>query len=202
MVVGNRDVKRTAREGLLADDFRHSLRGLAASVTILSTRSGATRYGMVATAVMSLSMEPPSLAIAVNTSASIQKPLLRRGAFVVNVLSEWDERIARGFTSASGEARFAFGAWSAHDLGPDQPGLPYLANAQSAIFCTVAEVHEGGSHSLIVGEVQHVIAATEKAPLLYCDASYGTFAFPPRPAPFTNWGRTGESERRLSNMSR
>ena len=118
----------------LAETFRHSLRGLAASVTIISTRAGATRHGMVATAVMSLSMQPPSLAIGVNTSASIQKPLLRRRAFVVNILSEWDERIARGFTSANGEARFAYGAWSSHDLGGDQPGLPYLANAQAADF--------------------------------------------------------------------
>jgi flavin reductase len=161
----------------LAEPFRNSLRGLAASVTIISTQTGGVRYGMVATAVMSLSMEPPSLVLAVNSAASIHGPMKRRNAFVVNILSEWDERVARGFASMNGENRFAFGAWSARRAGPTDTGeLPYLANAQATIFCRIKDAHQSGSHSLFIGEVQDVILGKEKAPLLYCDGTYGAFA--------------------------
>jgi flavin reductase (DIM6/NTAB) family NADH-FMN oxidoreductase RutF len=161
----------------LAESFRHSLRGLAASVTIISTQIHGVRYGMVATAVMSLSMEPPSLVLSVNRAASIHGPIKRRSAFVVNILSEWDTRVAHGFTSASGESRFAFGAWSARRSGPsDAAELPYLANAQATIFCRVMDAHAFGSHTLFIGAVQDVVLGREKAPLLYCDGAYGAFA--------------------------
>lgn len=163
-----------------AEAFRLSLRGLGASVTIIATQCGGVRYGMVATAVMSVSMDPPSLVIAVNSSASIHEPISRRQAFTVNVLGEWDERVARGFAKASGEARFAYGAWSARsiDKSGDHP-LPYLANGQASIVCSVRQSVPFGSHTLFIGEVQDVVASGENAPLLYCDGSYGSFSNEP-----------------------
>jgi flavin reductase len=160
----------------LAEPFRSSLRGLASSVTIITTQLGGVRYGMVATALMSLSMEPPSLVLSVNSSASIHQPLARRQAFAVNILSEWDERVARGFASTKGEKRFAYGAWSARRLLPaDMDEMPYLANAQATIFCRLKDEHQSGSHTLFVGEVEHVVVGDEKAPLVYCDGTYGSF---------------------------
>jgi flavin reductase len=158
----------------LAEPFRNALRGLASSVTIITTQLGAVRYGMVATAVMSLSMEPPSLVIAVNSDASLYQPLTRRRAFVVNILTERDEQVARGFTAAKGESRFDYGAWSSDHMGLDEmEKLPYLRDGQAAIFCRVTDIHESGSHGLIVGAVEHVIVGRERTPLIYCDGAYG-----------------------------
>jgi len=160
----------------LAEPFRKSLRGLASSVTIITTQVGAVRYGMVATAVMSLSMEPPSLVIAVNSNASLHRPLTFRRAFVVNILTEREEQVARGFAGSKGESRFAYGAWSSGYMLPDETEkLPYLKNGQSAIFCRVTDVHASGSHSLFVGAVERVIVGYDKAPLVYCDGAYGAF---------------------------
>lgn len=162
----------------MADPFRRALRGLAASVTIVSTRAGGIRYGMVATAVMSLSMEPPSLAVAVNASASIHGPILRRRAFVVNVLGAGNEHLARGFAEASGEARFAHGAWSTHH--PDaSDALPFLASGQASVFCDVVDAHRSGSHTLFVGAVRDVADGRGRSPLMYCDGRYGAFAVLP-----------------------
>jgi flavin reductase len=161
----------------LAEPFRDSLRGLASSVTIITTQFGAVRYGMVATAVMSLSLEPPSLVIAVNSNASLYQPLTCRRAFVVNILTERDEPIARGFTVSKGESRFAYGAWSSDHIEFDEmEKLPYLQNGQAAIFCRVTDVHASGSHGLFVGAVEHVIVGREKAPLVYCDGAYGALS--------------------------
>ena len=47
----------------LREIFRKALRGLAATVNIVTTSDGGQRYGMTATAVMSLSLDPPSLVV-------------------------------------------------------------------------------------------------------------------------------------------
>jgi flavin reductase (DIM6/NTAB) family NADH-FMN oxidoreductase RutF len=160
----------------LSEPFRTLLRGMASSVTIVSTESAKTRYGMIATAVMSLSLDPPALVLAVNRSASIHVPLHARGAFVINVLSRWDEAVARGFTRANGEDRFAFGPWTtrrAADHAVD--GLPYLANAQAVIFCRLLDTHQAGTHSLLTASVVDLAHNQERAPLVYCDGVYGSF---------------------------
>lgn len=162
--------------------FRQAMRGLGASVTIISTEQACVRYGMVATATMSLSMNPPSMVVAVNKSASIHSPLLDRGAFAVNILSHWDGSLARGFAKATGENRFANGPWSVQALQSDGKPLPYLANAVASVFCSVIDVFPSGTHSLIVGHVDEVVQLHDKSPLLYCDGAYGSFSPLPPPA--------------------
>jgi len=160
----------------ISESFRALLRGMASSVTIVSTEWAKTRHGMVATAVMSLSLEPPSLVLAVNRSASIHAPLHERGAFVINILSRWDEPIARGFSRASGESRFAFGPWTAlRSANPLFNGLPYLANAQAAVFCRLRDTHPAGTHSLLIASVADLVHDQKRAPLVYCDGTYGRF---------------------------
>jgi flavin reductase len=160
----------------LADSFRLAMRGLGASVTIISTDWGSNRFGMVATAVMSVSMEPPSMVVAINRTASIHDPLLARKAFAINILSEWDQAVARGFASTKGEDRFANGPWSSQTMPRNGgPPIPFLANAMASIFCTVTDEFASGSHSLIVGRVEQVLKSEARSPLLYCDGSYGSF---------------------------
>lgn len=162
--------------------FRQAMRGLGASVTIVSTEQACVRYGMVATATMSLSMDPPSMVVAINKSASIHAPLLDRGAFAINILSHWDQSLARGFAKATGENRFANGPWSVQALQNGGTRLPYLANAVASVFCSVIDVFPSGTHSLIVGRVDDVIQLHDKSPLLYCDGAYGSFNPLPLPA--------------------
>lgn len=159
----------------LADEFKTALRGMASSVTLITTGLGGARYGMVATAVMSVSMEPPSLVIAVNKSASIHDCISERGYFCVNLLSEWDMSLTQGFAAAKGEARFAYGAWLTRTVEGEGGNLPFLSNAQAAIFCATSQSHSHGTHTLFVGNVIKVIRSDDQAPLVYCSGQYGAF---------------------------
>jgi len=159
---------------VLADDFKTALRGVASSVTIFSTRVGGVRYGMVATAVMSVSMAPASLVIAVNKSASINERIADRGYFAVNVLSERDRQLSVDFANAKGEARFHHGIWHDRSIGQGEE-LPYLVTAQAAIFCQTSHVYSHGTHILYVGEVVEVIKSANVSPLMYCNGQYGAF---------------------------
>ena len=52
-------------------DFRKAMRRLTSAVTVITTAHEDRRYGMTATAVTSVSADPPSLLICVNRSASL-----------------------------------------------------------------------------------------------------------------------------------
>lgn len=55
----------------LRDDFKQAMRRLATTVAIVTTGSGETYAGMAATAVMSVTADPPTLVVAVNRTASM-----------------------------------------------------------------------------------------------------------------------------------
>jgi flavin reductase (DIM6/NTAB) family NADH-FMN oxidoreductase RutF len=155
-------------EADLTTGFRRAMRRLAATVTIISTadRRG-TRHGMTATAVSSVSADPPSLLVCVNTAASPHDPLLTRGRFCVNVLTTGHEALVSAFAGyLAGEDRFAVGDWR-----EDDDGVPYLHGAQCNVFCTVDTVVPFGSHSVVIGRVDAVRVADAVAPLIYADGT-------------------------------
>ena len=58
----------------------------ATGVTLVTTRSGDDIWGMTANAVMSLSLDPPLILIAVDRRNAIQKYLRDGQCFAVNML--------------------------------------------------------------------------------------------------------------------
>lgn len=157
---------RSTDAGTITDEFKRAMRRLASTVTIISTADvNGNRFGMAATAVNSVSTEPPSLLVCVNHSASIHAPLTGRGTFCVNVLSTEHEDLVSAFSGRlAGAERFTVGDW--HD---DDRGIPYLEDAQCNFVCDVDTVVPFGTHSVIIGRVQAVRVAEGIAPLIYAD---------------------------------
>jgi flavin reductase (DIM6/NTAB) family NADH-FMN oxidoreductase RutF len=151
---------------LIVAEFKQAMRRLAATVTIISTNDvNGNRYGMTATAVNSVSMDPPSLLICVNHSASIYAPLTGRGAFCVNVLTTEHEDLVSAFSGRlKGSERFTVGDWR-----DDTENMPYLEGAQCNLFCVIDTVLPFGSHSIVIGRVTAVRVAESIAPLIYAD---------------------------------
>ena len=152
--------------GTVTAEFKRAMRRLASTVTVISTAdANGNRYGMAATAVNSVSMDPPSLLVCVNHGASIHAPLTGRGAFCVNVLTTDHEDLVSAFSGRlTGAERFTVGGWS-----DDDRGIPYLRDAQCNLVCDVDTVVPFGTHSVIIGRVSAVRVAEGVAPLIYAD---------------------------------
>jgi len=128
---------------------------------------------MTATAVTTLSMEPPSLLICVNKSAGLYKVLSRGTLFSVNFLTAQQEAVARLCSSTvSRESRIE--DTSFETLNVD--GVPTVQDALATIICRQVDSHEYGSHAIFIGEVQNLWHSAESAPLLYCDGEYRVLA--------------------------
>jgi flavin reductase (DIM6/NTAB) family NADH-FMN oxidoreductase RutF len=164
----------------LASDFRGSLRGLASTVSLLTTEKGGERFGMVATAVMPVTLQPPALVVGVNCSASIHDAIAKCGWFAVNLLAKQHEVVSRHFTANSRSERFAVGNWA--DLvvaSSPEVRMPVLTDAAAMICCRVREIIPYGTHDLFLSTVEQVTSTPNSEPLLYCNGSFGSFNSPP-----------------------
>jgi len=151
----------------VGSEFRRAMRTLASAVSIISTARGNKPFGMTATAVTSMSMEPPSLLVCINQSAGLHGPLLESRRFCVNILHGHQTDLANVFGSKQEKDRFAFGEWAT-----DAHGVPYLVQAQANVICDVDDTHAYGTHTIVIGKVRRVHVRGSVNPLIYQDGRY------------------------------
>ena len=148
--------------------LKEGLRRLAKAVVVITCRQDGQRFAMAATAVSELSMEPPSLLICVNQTASIHAPLAAGANFAVNILHRDHAEIsARCSGAVKGEARFDLGEW--RDAAD---GTPYLADAQASFRCRQEQSMLYATHRIVIGRVEAVLLAGEVDPLVFVDRRY------------------------------
>lgn len=151
------------------DRFKRGMRRLASGVSLVTTAIGEERYGLVATAVTSLSAEPPSLLICVGKSVSAHRHIDSAEAFCVNVLSAGQEDIAARFSmSIDREKRFDSGTWRTL-----RTGAPALVGSLVTFDCEVQQKVSYFSHTVFFATVIAVEMDSELLdPLLYVDGSF------------------------------
>jgi flavin reductase (DIM6/NTAB) family NADH-FMN oxidoreductase RutF len=150
--------------------FKLALRGVASTVSIITAHDGVRHHGMTATAVMSVSMEPPALVVCINQRTLLHDILTTARRFCVNILDETQEPISAAFSGAlPPHERFERGRWDY-----DSEGLGSLLDAQASIVCRKVAAMPYGTHSLFIGEVTDVRFAERQSPLLYLNAGYCT----------------------------
>ena len=144
--------------------FRAAMARFPGAVTIVTALHGAQRRGITATAVCSVSADPPSLLVCLNRATGTCAAVQDSGRFAVNLLAEPDSPLALRFAGvggATGEDKFALGTW-----GQDQTGLPVLADALASFSCAVSEQIDAGSHTIFIGQITG-LSETDGAALIY-----------------------------------
>ena len=150
--------------------FRSVMGHFASGVTIITTRHEGIDYGLTASAVCSLSLDPPMLLICVNKTSNTQKAIAQSQVFAVNILRENQGEVARQFARSHPD-KFAGMSVSYGELG-----VPLLGGMLATIECRVTEIVSGGTHSIFLAEVEAAQAA-EGMPLTYFRGKMGRFAF-------------------------
>ncbi|HEY3431347.1 MAG TPA: flavin reductase family protein [Rhodocyclaceae bacterium] len=155
-----------------AASFKAGMRQLSAGVTLVTTQTAdGKRSGLTATAVSSVSAEPPILLVCINQQNGSYAAIREAGRFAVNVLAAEDIDLSNRFASAvSGDERFEHGDWSTLSTG-----APVLASALTSFDCTLLEMKDMGSHGVFFGRIEAVKVRDDDAqPLLYGKGNYGT----------------------------
>jgi flavin reductase (DIM6/NTAB) family NADH-FMN oxidoreductase RutF len=157
------------RERLVDENlFRDAISRFATGVTIVTTRVDSHDHGTTASAVSSLSLDPPMLLICLNKSSVTQSAIHEAGFFAVNVLGDEQADLAHQF-ARKGDEKFA-----GVDLTRQETGAPLLTEALAYFECRVVELATGGTHTVFLAEVVHA-AAREGTPLTYFRGRFGRF---------------------------
>ncbi|GGG14000.1 4-hydroxyphenylacetate 3-monooxygenase [Rhizobium wenxiniae] len=139
------------------ESFRASMRITAASVSLITTTDGEGAYhGMAVTSAVSLSMDPPSMLVAVNRSASIHPFIVDNRRFCLNLMGDTHFNLLESFSRTDlRDRRFLPEHWLE---GPG--GMPVLRGALASQVCSVADAHHYDTHTIFVGMVEHVLLPT------------------------------------------
>jgi flavin reductase (DIM6/NTAB) family NADH-FMN oxidoreductase RutF len=151
-------------------DFRAAMRQLTGGVSVITVGRGRDITGMTVTSVSSLSVDPPSLIVAINRSASSWPILKRDGFFGVNILNADQIDIAERFAGkdgVKGADRFAGAEWVTR-----VSGVPLLVGALAAIDCEVEDIIERHSHAIVIGRALDLRLSTRSAALAYWQGQY------------------------------
>lgn len=150
-------------------EFRNAMARVCAPVNVITTNGPAGRGGFTATAMCSVTDEPPTLLVCMNGRSAQCRLFLENRRFCVNVLTHDHKALAGSFAGqqADMDARYAAAEWI------DMPsGSLALADAIVSFDCRLAEARMVGTHHIFLGRVTDIRARPDGNALLYFDRNY------------------------------
>jgi flavin reductase (DIM6/NTAB) family NADH-FMN oxidoreductase RutF len=157
--------------GVDRTDFRRVAGRFASGIVVVSTSLGGIGHAMTVTAFTSVSLDPLLVLFCAEKIARFHDAVLAAGTWAVSVLNEDSEKTARWLATRGRPLEGQLDAFR-HHRGP-VTGAPILDDALAAMECRTTAVHDGGDHSIVVGEV---LAVSEpgpgSGPLLYYSSGY------------------------------
>lgn len=155
-------------ETTLAPAFRDLMSTFFTGVTIITSLDAqGDCHGMTCTALTSVTVDPPTLLVCLNSASGTLKAILESNCFAVNILHHNASHIAQFF----GTAQPRRSAPSRQQLSP-QLGQPWLNDDSLAMAeCTVTTTQTVGTHTVVFGEVVGVHLG-DHTPLVYGHRRY------------------------------
>lgn len=157
-------------EDLGREQYRNAMAKLGAAVHIVTTSGAAGRAGFAATAVCSVSDNPPTLLVCLNKTSSAYWPVKGNGTLCVNVLSSEHQELSRLFGGKTPvDERFAGATWTELPSG----GLA-LDGALASFGCEITSVADGHSHDILICRVIETQVSDGGKALIYLNRDYHT----------------------------
>ncbi|MCO6179313.1 flavin reductase [Ciceribacter sp. RN22] len=150
-------------------EFRNAMARVCAPVNVITTNGPAGRGGFTATAMCSVTDEPPTLLVCMNSRSSQAGLFVENRQFCVNVLTQEHRDLAGLFAGQQSdmEARYAAADWTNLPSGNQA-----LVDAIVSFDCRLAEARPVGTHNIFIGEVVDIRCRRDGHALLYFDRHY------------------------------
>ncbi|HUZ64229.1 MAG TPA: flavin reductase [Acetobacteraceae bacterium] len=151
-------------------NYRDAMARLGAAVSVITTAGPAGRGGFTASAVCSVTDDPPTLLVCMNRGSDLNAMFKANGVLCVNTLAASQHDLSplfAGQTEADMDARFAAATWFAM-----QTGAPALQGAVVCFDCLIVQVTEVGTHSVLFCEVASLLAGPVHEGLIYFGRAY------------------------------
>ncbi|WLE00744.1 flavin reductase (plasmid) [Agrobacterium leguminum] len=150
-------------------EFRNAMARVCAPVNVITTNGPAGRGGFTATAMCSVTDEPPTLLVCMNSRSAQTALFLENRRFCVNVLTGEHRELAGFFAGREADmaARYAAAEWTELVSGNQA-----LNDAIVSFDCHLTEARLIGTHNVMIGEVVEVRSRKDGHALLYFDRNF------------------------------
>lgn len=150
--------------------YRDAMARLGAAVNVITTLSPTGPFGLTASAVCSVTDDPPTLLLCINRDTDLNEVLKASGILCVNTLSAQQEALSPLFAGLTGYGqpeRFEQVEWSTLATG-----APVLAGAVVSFDCRVSQSVEVGTHTVFFCSVEAITSSGAHEGLIYFGRAY------------------------------
>jgi flavin reductase (DIM6/NTAB) family NADH-FMN oxidoreductase RutF len=144
------------------------MRAFPAGVAVLTVDAEGERVGLTVGSLVSLSLEPPLVGVAVSRHAAMHEILRRGESFAFSLLAGDQDDLAQHFARGVPPIRL----WHGIALRGETHGPPLLDGALGWLVCRPWAEYDAGDHTLFVGEVVAAERGRAEPPLVYLDRRY------------------------------
>ena len=162
----------------MEESERRRLRDLmarfATGVSVVTARHGPLLAGMTANAIASISVDPPLMMASIAHKAETHGAIIGSHAFGISILADDQQELAACFaqpTTAEKLTGFCGAAW--HEA---ETGSPILDCAIAYFDCRLTARHDGGDHTIFLGEIVAAGYREDADPLLWYGSAYRRLA--------------------------
>ena len=150
--------------------FRNAMGNFCTGVVIATGMHEGQPIGFAAQSFVSLSLDPPLVAICPGKSSSSWPKIRESGSFAINFLGKAQKSVCDVMATSGGD-KFASIEWQ-----PGVTGSPLINGVIGYVDCQLIAEHETGDHTIAVGQVQDFkILQDDAEPLLFFKGAYGDF---------------------------
>jgi len=138
-----------------------------AGVAVVTVDLEGRKAGLTVASLVSLSLEPPLVGVAIRRDAALHELLREAGVFAASLLAADQEALAQHF--ARGVPPIAL--WEGIAIRARE-GPPQLEGAAGWLDCRVAAEHPAGDHTFFVGEIETAEPGPGRNPLVFYRQSF------------------------------
>ena len=149
--------------------FRSTMGQFCTGVVVATACLDEVPVGFAAQSFVSLSMDPPLVALCPAKTSTSWPKIRASGSFCINILGADQQPVCDAFARSGGD-KFDGLEWT-----PGGTGAPILSGILAYVDCTLEAEHEAGDHTIAVGRVQSLEVVGSGTPLLFFKGGYGSF---------------------------
>jgi flavin reductase (DIM6/NTAB) family NADH-FMN oxidoreductase RutF len=158
--------------GIDSREFRNCCGRFATGITVVTTQVDNTVHGMTANGFMSVSLQPPLIAVSIAHHTRLHQFLSQSLRYGVSILDESQLAFSNHFAGRPDDTLQIPFILKAE--------MPLLENALAHLVARVVDMHAVGDHTVFIGEVEYLNYRNGR-PLLYYAGGYNHLKADPQP---------------------
>ena len=153
---------------MAGDELRALFREIPSPVAVVTVDVSGQAAGLTVDSLVSLSIDPPLIGIALRRHAALHELVRDAGAFAVSILASGQEHLAQHFARGVPP----IGLWIGIETRSGELGAPLIDGALAWIECRLDSELETGDHTLFVGSVESARRGPGREALVHLRRGY------------------------------